>query len=257
MIDKTRLLAGVALGCVLSTSALAEEYRGFYFSAWGGGGSVDTPSRAAVDRFFDDVWVQGVLDDIADRFNNNPDNAGTTVSLASGSRFPSTLDDTTGVWGALVGYRFNKWVGAEVGYVHLGEVKYDFDGDITQTLTPGLSETFDYTMGYRFASAGPTAAVVGFLPAGQYFEFNAKAGIFLADTRETVRLYDVEFDDNFYHTRDDSSQTELFAGIGATWNATEDLAIRVEYQKFFDVGDDDKQALETDVDVISVGVLFK
>lgn len=257
MIDKTRLLAGLALGCVLSTPALAEEYRGFYFSVWGGGGSVDTPSRAVFDDFFDDAWVQGILDDLATNFNNNPDNAGTTLSLASGFRDDSSLDDSTGVWGALVGYRFNKWVGTEVGYVKLGEAKYDFDGDITQTLTPGGSEVFPYTMGYRFASAGPTAAVVGFLPAGQHFEFNAKAGIFLADTRETVRLYDVEFDGNFYHTRDDSSQTEIFAGIGATWNATENLAIRVEYQKFFDVGDDSKQALETDVDVINVGVLFK
>jgi OmpA-OmpF porin, OOP family len=256
MINKTRLLTGLALGCVLSTPALAEEYRGFYFSVWGGNGMVDMPSRSVVDDFYDDAWLQDVLDDIADDVNSDP-GATSVLTLDAGLRDDSTLDDNTGVWGALGGYRINKWVGAEIGYVHLGEVKYDFDGTITATFAPGGSEDFDYTMGYRFASAGPTAAVVGFLPAGKYFEFNAKAGIFLADTRETVRLYDVDFGDNFFHTRVDSSQTEIFAGIGATWNATENLAIRLEFQRFFDVGDDDKQALETDVDVINLGVVFR
>ncbi len=36
------------------------------------------------------------------------------------------------------------------------------------------------------------------------------------------------------------ARPELFAGIGANWNATPNVAIRVEYQKFFDVGDDSK-----------------
>lgn len=255
MINRTRLLTGLALGCVLSTPALAEEYRGFYFSVWGGAGSADMPSRSAVDATFTDAWVQGILDDIAADYNSDPDNT-SVLSLATVSREASTLDDSVDVWGALVGYRFNKWVGTEIGYVHLGEAKYDFDGVINSTLTPGGSEDFDYTMGYRFASAGPTAAVVGFLPLGQHFELNAKAGILLADTRQTVRLYDVEFKENFFHDRVDSSQTEIFAGIGATWNATEDVAIRLEYQKFFDVGDNEK-TYEQDIDVINVGVLFK
>jgi OOP family OmpA-OmpF porin len=148
----------------------------------------------------------------------------------------------------------------EIGYVNLGEVKYDFDGVLNSTFVPDLgatdSEDIDYAMGYRFSSAGPTASVVAFVPVGQYFDFNAKAGIFLADTRQTIRLTDVAAKQNFYHERIDASQTELFAGVGATWNATPNLAVRVEYQRFFDVGDDSK-AYEQDIDVINVGVLFK
>lgn len=257
MINKTRLLTGVALGCVLSTSAFAEQYRGFYFGVWGGSGSVDMPSRAVVDDFYDDSFLQFALDTFAFEYNNQP-GVTDTLTLTQVLRGDSTLDDTTGVWGALLGYRINKYVGAEVGYVKLGEVQYDFDGSADAAFASGDSGILDYTFGYRFASAGPTASVVGFLPLGQYFELNGKAGIYLADTRETVRLYGIPFEENIYHTRVDSSQTELFAGIGATWNATENLAIRVEYQKFFDVGDDDrKQALEADIDVISVGILFK
>jgi OmpA-OmpF porin, OOP family len=224
MIDKTRLLAGLALGCVLSTPALAEEYSGFYFSAWGGVGNSDMPSRAELDEFF-------ALDP------NDP--------------AESRLDDTTNVWGALVGYRFNRWVGAEVGYVNLGEVKYDQSGVLS---TP--TEDLPYVIGYRFSSAGPSAAAVGFVPVGEHIDLNAKAGIYFADTRETIRLYDVLFGENAVHSRSDASQSELFAGIGATWNATADFALRVEYQRFFDVGDDEK-TYEQDIDVISVGVLFK
>lgn len=222
MIIRARLLAGVALGCVLSTQALAEDYRGFYFSVWGGAGSTDMPSKAELDEVF-------ALD-------------------PSGT---SDLDDTTNVWGALVGYRFNKWLGTEVGYVDLGEVKYDYSGVLSAP-----DGDLPYVIGYRFGSAGPSAAAVGFLPAGEHFEFNAKVGLFVADTRETVRLYDVLFGENAGHIRSDASQTELFAGIGATWNASENFALRVEYQRYFDVGDDEK-TYEQDIDVLSVGVLFK
>ncbi len=58
------------------------------------------------------------------------------------------------------------------------------------------------------------------------------------------------------HDRSDASQTELFAGIGAAWNVNQSFAVRAEYQRFFDVGDD-KKNYEQDIDVISVGVLFK
>lgn len=262
MINKTRLLAGVALGCVLSTpAAFAEEHKGFYFSVWGGSGSADTPSRTAFDDEFDTVWVQGVLDDIMADVNEDP-SAGGILTLTDLSREPSKLDDSTDVWGALAGYRWNEHFAAEIGYVKLGEVKYDFDGVYNfnfvpnDPLLPVQNDDIDYIGAYRFTSAGPTAAVVGLMPLGQYFEVHAKAGIFLADTRQTVRLHNVSRGENIYHQRKDASQTELFAGVGATWNATESLAVRVEYQKFLDVGDDSK-TYEQDIDVINIGVLFK
>lgn len=135
--------------------------------------------------------------------------------------------------------------------MNLGEVKYDFSGVIS---VPG--EDLPYVAGYRFSSAGPSAAVVGFLPVGEHVEFNGKAGVYFADTRQTIRLYDVTLGENVGHDRSDASQTELFAGIGATWNVNQSFALRVEYQRFFDVGDDTK-TYEEDFDVISVGVLFK
>src|SRR5690606_24482217 len=87
-------------------------------------------------------------------------------------------------------------------------------------------------------------------------EINGKAGIYFADTRQTIRVYDVLAGENGGHDRSDASQSELFAGIGATWNAGQNFALRVEYQRFFDVGDDEKN-YEQDIDVISRGGLLK
>ncbi|MBL8266227.1 outer membrane beta-barrel protein [Steroidobacter sp.] len=263
--NKTRLLAGVALTCALAApSAFAEEYRGFYFGVYGGAGSADGKSRSDFDTRFSNAWTQSILTNIMNDLNRDPNRAGNTLlGLTAGTRKASTLDDSPNVWGALVGFRFNKWVGTEIGYVNLGEVKYDFGGNydyqfnsFDTTTRPNFSSVSPYAVGYRFSSAGPTAAVVGFLPVGRYFEFNAKAGIYLADTRQTVRVTDVELKDNFYHERVDASQTEIFAGVGATWNATENFAVRVEYQRFMDVGDNAK-TYEQNIDVINVGILFK
>jgi OOP family OmpA-OmpF porin len=267
MINKKRLLAGVALGCLLSTpAAFAEEYRGFYFSAWGGAGSADTASREDFDAVFDNGLVQSVLLGIEQDYNESSTSTG-LVRMDNLGRGPSKLDDTTDVWGALLGYRLNKWFAAEVGYVNLGEVKYDFTGVIDYMFVPDdvaqspQRYNLPYDVGYRFSSAGPTVAAVGLLPLGRYFELHAKGGIYLADSRQTVRgrdmgSRDIMEDQNFFHSRVDASQTEFFAGIGATWNATENLAVRLEYQRFFDVGDDEKN-YEQDIDVINIGVLFK
>jgi hypothetical protein len=73
----------------------------------------------------------------------------------------------------------------------------------------------------------------------------------------TNRLRDVEFNTgNIVHQRVDASETELFAGIGGAWNINENFVLRVEYQKFLDVGDEEKTG-ESDIDVFNVSVLFK
>jgi hypothetical protein len=52
------------------------------------------------------------------------------------------------------------------------------------------------------------------------------------------------------------SSIELFAGIGAAWNISQSFALRVEFQHYFDVGDEDTTG-EFDIDQISFGILFR
>ena len=269
MMNKKRWLAGVAIGCVLSApAAFAEEDRGFYFGIWGGSGEYDTPSKGAMDQAIN-AALPGELDLIPIQ---------PVTNLAVDATFPSRQDDSLTPWGLQVGYRFNKWVAVEVGYVDLGEFLYtqpghlsgqlgvlcdldsclDDDGNPTVVAVP-ISGEFERSV--QLTSAGVTASVLGMLPVGRSFDVHVRGGIYYADTRVTNRLRfinDADSSDvfNLLHRRVDASQTELFGGLGGAWYINRNFALRVEYQKYFDVGDDEK-AGESDVDVINFSLLFK
>jgi hypothetical protein len=262
MIKKT--LVGLAIGCVLSTpAAFAEEYKGFYFTVWGGSGSVDLPSKRAFDvavtaalpteleqsAYIDSNDTPALTDDILHEF-----------ALAGSGN--SSFDDSVSVWGAQIGYRFGKFLAAEVGYSKLGEASYRLPIGVTETLTDlnsgaSISGDFAAERAMQFTSAGPTISALGMLPIGQFIDVHVRAGVYLADTRVTNRIRDVEFNTgNIAHRRVDASQTEIFGGIGGAWNINENFTLRVEYQKYLDVGDDKKTG-ESDIDVINLSVLFK
>jgi OOP family OmpA-OmpF porin len=263
MIKKT--LAGVAIGCVLSTpAAFAEEYKGFYFTVWGGSGSVDIPSK----RTFDLAISAALPDELAQSAYIDDNNTSTVLTddilheFALAGSGNSSLDDSVSVWGAQIGYRFGKFLAAEVGYARLGEASYRLPIAVTETLTDltsGASVSGDFAAerAMQFTSAGPTISALGMLPIGQAIDVHVRAGIYLADTRVTNRIRDVEFNTgNIAHGRVDASQTEIFGGIGGAWNINESFTLRVEYQKYLDVGDDKKTG-ESDIDVINLSVLFR
>lgn len=261
MINKAGWLAGLTLGCALATPAMAEDYRGFYFTAWGGSGEYDVPSKSANDA----AIMAGLNAELAVL----PIQPFTQVTLSPEG---STQDDSLTPWGAAIGYRFNKWVAVEAGYVDLGEFLYSLTGTLTgqygffcETCDPAdiyvVPLAGDFERAKQITSSGITASVLGMFAAGQHFDFHVRGGLYYADTRVTDRLryMDAQFEDdvfNLYHRRVDASQMELLAGIGGAWNINENFSLRVEYQKYFDVGDDEK-AGESDVDVINVSVLFK
>ncbi|MET0536329.1 MAG: outer membrane beta-barrel protein [Steroidobacter sp.] len=263
MIKKT--LVGLAIGYVLSApTAFAEEYRGLYFGVWGGSGSVDLASKADFDEAVVDL-LPDELDSAAFIDNNNTTTITTDDVLyefALDALGRSSLDDSVSVWGLNLGYRWNRYFAAEIGYAKLGEASYRLPMSIEVTATDittgaSASDTFVGERAMQFTSAGPTISALGMLPLGERFDLHVRGGIYLADTRVTNRIRDIEFDNgNIAHRRVDASQTELFAGIGGAWNINENFVLRAEYQKFLDVGDDKKTG-ESDIDVFNVSVLFK
>lgn len=261
MIKKT--LAGLAIGCVLSTpAAFAEEYRGFYFGVWGGSGSIDVPSKTD----FDEAIVPALpaeLDGAAFIDDNNTPTVLTDDTLfefALAGLGQSKLDDSVSVWGLQLGYRWGKYLATEVGYARLGEANYRLPMLIDVTATDATGSVTDDFLGERavqFVSAGPTISALGMLPVGERLDLHVRAGIYLADTRVTNRIRDVEFNNgNIAHRRVDASQTEIYGGVGGAWSINESVVLRAEYQKFLDVGDDEKTG-ESDIDVFNVSVLFK
>ena len=235
MTGKQRMAAALvaALGMIAANTASAEN-AGLYFGLTGGATSVD---MGGSKQDFDDTFGLPIA---------------ATLELGGLDviGFESSLDDSDIGWGLQVGYRFNRYIAAEVGYVDLGEALYE----AIMTVDDG-TEIFPVEASVRFKSSGPTAAVLGILPVGERFDAHAKAGVYIADTRLRSRLRDVEFAENVVHDETKAGETEFFFGVGGAWNISDSYSLRVEYQRYLDVGDDDTG--EGDVDLIGLSVLFR
>lgn len=223
-------LALVAVGLAAACYGASANAEGFYFALDGGSASFDV-NKANLDKNLVAPHVKALTD------------GGETVTGA-----PSSLDDTDNAWTANVGYRFNSYVAAEFGYVNLGEALYK-----AQTNSTDGVNTFVDTFNVRVLSAGPTAALLGVFPFSS-FEVYGKAGIFFSKTKVRNKL-EVAGDEPISAEVKADSQ-DIFYGIGAAWNFSDNYAVRVQYQKFLSVGDNDHTG-ETDVDFISVGILFR
>jgi OmpA-OmpF porin, OOP family len=212
-----RVRAGLAVAglALLSGHGAMAESEGFYFGLSGGLAIPDLPSKRSFDAGL------------------------------PGMAFTSSLDDTSEAWGVDVGYRWNRYIAMQVGYVDLGTTEYA--ADFTGT-TERLS--------YRYTSSGPTLAVLGTMPLGQRLALHGRAGLFVSDTRVRVRLEDRASGDFLSFEGNASTARDLVAAVGATWNISESYSLRGEYARMFDVGDAD-QTGELDVDLLSFSVLFR
>lgn len=189
---------------------------GFYFGLSGGLSMPDLPSKAEFDQV-----------------------------ILAGTPAQSSLDDTGTAWGAQVGYRWGSYIAAEIGYVDLGKAEYE----AVPTGTPLRASV-------RFASSGVTLAAVGMLPLGERFDLYARGGVYFGDTRLRQKIEDLSTGESLAMVEDTSSSKDLFAGIGAAWNITESFSLRLQYERYFGVGEDDETG-KTDIDLLTFGVLFR
>lgn len=216
VVKKSVLLSSLALSALGLAAQAPASAAGWYSSLSGGVSKADLPSRAA----FDDI-VLGTV-------------AGT-----------SSLDDTGDAWAIHVGYRFNSYVAAEVGYVEFGKFRYE--------AVPNVAPV---EASVRFRTNGPVLAAVGILPLGERFDLSVRGGVYFSDTRVRQRIVDLTDDSVIVSAEDRASDKDLFVGIGAAWNINDNYGLRVDLQRYFDVGDDDHTG-ERDVDLLTFGVVFR
>lgn len=139
-----------------------------------------------------------------------------------------SCDDEDTAWRALVGYQFNRHFAAEFAYTDLGEVTASF---------ANLRETVKSS---AFEIVG-----VGMFPVADRLSIYGKLGIYRAETEDET---------NFGFSAKEKN-TDLTFGFGVRYDFTSLIAARAEWQRYQDVGGGDIG--ESDVDVISLGVLFK
>lgn len=148
----------------------------------------------------------------------------------------ASLDESTNGYKFLIGYKANASVAIEGFYADFGEAK----------LSGSPGDTFVYDgIGYIFLANGTLKyEVTGLGVAGKFnadisdkFKLNATLGLLSWTSTVSLTGYD----------SDDDNGTDLFFGVGATYDITENVGIGVGYEMYQFGGD-------TDIDMKSLNL---
>ncbi len=160
----------------------------------------------------------------------------------------STLDTRARSLSIGAGYRFNRWLAADVAYYTLGSFKYAATGTVNDagTIAP---ITFDYRYKVRGILLGGTAT----LPLGRNFELRARAGISNSDVN--VKYAASEAGDTLEDQFSDSSQ-DFYYGVGAGLVVWDYYRIGVDFLRHDKVGKSSTGTSSVDNVMLTVGFRY-
>jgi opacity protein-like surface antigen len=161
--------------------------------------------------------------------------------------FSSELDDSDTTYDALVGYRFGAHLAVEGAYADLGAAAYT----ASMTLTDGVN-TADVTISEHFSFKGFTVSVLGIERFGERWEAFGRGGLIYADTKLSVTTV---FAGSPNTSDDKTHSSDWVLGVGVGRELGDHFSIRLEYQKFKNLGDSNTR--ETDVDTFDLRVLYR
>ena len=168
------------------------------------------------------------------KFNGNAVDISPT--LANEVYSVTKLDDGSTGWKVFGGYQFNKNWAAELAYTDLG--KFSMNANVSGGIGGGA--------GTEYAEVKPTCwslSAVGILPVGNNFSLLGKAGVCRWDdnfkAHETVAGTVYPYPDG---PSVGSTGTDLTYGLGAKYDATRNLGIRAEWERFNNVVHDRESA---------------
>lgn len=160
---------------------------------------------------------------------------------------PSQVAIDTGsvAWGALVGYRINRYFAAELEYMDFGTTDVTESYDLP-TIIPPLPGVL--TRSYSSRVNGPALSVLGTLPVSEAWDVFLSAGVLFAD-RKIEGLIAGPNDNTF-------GSTVWLAGAGVEWSVSSRWALRAEYQRSGEL-DDSFLAGRTELERMTVSVLAR
>lgn len=176
-----------------------------------------TTLAVAPAAFADD---SGVYLGAAVGFADGPDNVQLGVPDVPLLGGKADVDDPS--FGFSAGYRFNKNLSIEVGYVDLDELQ----ADVADAASDGRA-----TLG--FSAEGVTLAMIGELPIGKWQPY-LKAGVFYS---RTVLEYSGVFSGTDFSARLTSDNEDALYGIGVRYQLSEQLRLFVDATYFMEVGE--------------------
>ncbi|HKE96894.1 MAG TPA: outer membrane beta-barrel protein [Povalibacter sp.] len=207
------------------------------------------PAAAAESGFYVGVSVTRAKQDLGQ-------SPGTVIAIDSpfsgGLRqvYPDAVDadDASTGWNALLGYRINRHIAAELAYADFGttDVSEHYSFDLPGSFPP---LPIELTNDYSSSIAGPMVSLLGSLPLGKRFNVFARGGVLFAD--QEIRLHFGQ-----------GSQSMTFGSRVWIWGAgidgavTDRWTIRAEYTGTGTL-DATLTSAETEIGQTSLSVLFR
>jgi OOP family OmpA-OmpF porin len=229
---RTKRIAGSLVALTMLATGVAEakpEGAGVFFGV-GGGQSTYDQDRADYDFIARDAFFDAGLP---------------IVSLQS------DLDDSDSTLAVFGGYRFNRYIAVEGGYLNLGEVTYTGNA----TFRVGFFATAPGTVRVTAGAQGAYVSALGSLPITRFWEVYGRGGFLVEETEVEATATVV----GVTASADEStSGVDAILGVGTAFHAGKHVSIRVEYQRFIAVDDDyEEDTAETNANVFNLGVVFR
>jgi OOP family OmpA-OmpF porin len=200
-------------------------------------------------------WYVGISGGQSDTSNDLVKNRESTI--VNGESAGSQFDSTDGAWKIFGGWQMNEMFALEATYADLGSTHL-----VTETVsTTNVPGTFD--MHRKVDGFGLDGVIKGpFAPGLSAF---ARGGAFWSRTKSDASLSGgiVFTDDPTARSRSVTYNEAVgHLGIGAEWDFQPNAALRLEWERFFNVGKAFQQGAtgttgEADVDLFTLGVLMR
>lgn len=157
-------------------------------------------------------------------------------SELGGVGFSGSCDDTSTGKKIFLGYQFTQNFAVEGGYVDLG--KFKASGTVLGVPVSAYAKAKTWQL-----------VAVGTLPLANNFSLFGKAGLHNWDADAGVTALGLT------STTSDKG-IDLTFGVGAGYEITKNLGLRLEWERFRHVGEDDTTG-KSDVDLLSVGLRYR
>jgi OmpA-OmpF porin, OOP family len=217
MCRKAVSLAVGLLVALVGGSALAQEHGGYLGVGAGQSKAVDPPPSCS---------------DLAVLFNPG---------------YSCSINDTDTGWKIFAGYQFNPNFALELSYLDLGKPKLTANG-VLGGAPISLKQTL-HTTGFSIDG-------VLSVPLSKEFALMARVGLFAwsVDAKATATNNNTGVTAN---ASDKPSGTTLNYGLGAKYDFSGSVGLRVEYQRFTNLGDENTIGPLFNVDLLSASLVYR
>jgi OOP family OmpA-OmpF porin len=160
--------------------------------------------------------------------------------------YSCSVDDKDTGKKLFVGYQLNKNGAVEFGYVDLGKFTVSASGRVTP---PGVAVTASGDT----KAKGFNVTLVGSLPVSNEFAVLGRIGMFRWDVDASGSASGAGVS---VGVSESDNGVDLTYGVGAQYDFTKNAGVRVEWERFKDVGNQNTTG-QSDIDLLSLSIVFK